>query len=407
MGEITNMIIRMRELAVQMNNGVYTDSDRQNAQLEVTALLSEIDKIATNTAFNDVKVLDGSYNADIRAGNTNSEIIGITVKRMNTDSLGGNTVAVDSESIAESANIDTAAYRATKSVMNLTATEASNVIIKEGDLSTEMVNFASGRTGTYSMAGTDSALFNVVTASDGTTTFEAQDGINFVATDSNSYSFAITFTDTATGETFTDELTMAVVDNTSAATVKASRSTVTVSESQGIRFNAVDTTLDPADASNNSGDGILSTALQSFVIADTATDGTVRGSFSIEGADAARFAVSSAGEVSAAIDFDNQDSAAGTDAYAINVVYTSAAGDRFVEAVTVSVTDSNEEVYSVNAPSIPSAVKTGDTFSITVNDGTAGTTITATVASDFSNLWSYRCCSGIKYRKSDFAHLLV
>ena len=108
MGEITNMIIRMRELAVQMNNGVYTDSDRQNAQLEVTALLSEIDKIATNTAFNDVKVLDGSYNADIRAGNTNSEIIGITVKRMNTDSLGGNTVASDSESIAESANIDTA-----------------------------------------------------------------------------------------------------------------------------------------------------------------------------------------------------------------------------------------------------------------------------------------------------------
>ena len=87
MGEITNIIIRMRELAVQMNNGVYTDSDGQNAQLEVTALLSEIDKIATNTAFNDVKVLDGSYNADIRAGNTNSEIIGITVKRMNTDSL--------------------------------------------------------------------------------------------------------------------------------------------------------------------------------------------------------------------------------------------------------------------------------------------------------------------------------
>ena len=35
MSEITNMIIRMRELSVQMNNGVYTDSDRTNAQLEV------------------------------------------------------------------------------------------------------------------------------------------------------------------------------------------------------------------------------------------------------------------------------------------------------------------------------------------------------------------------------------
>ena len=113
--------------------------------------------------------------------------------------------------------------------MNLTVTESSNVIVKEGDLSSEMVNFASGRTGTYSMSGTDAALFNVVTAADGSTTFETQDTLNFVATDSNSYSFAITFTDGTTGETFTDELTMAVVDNTSAATVKASRSTLSVS----------------------------------------------------------------------------------------------------------------------------------------------------------------------------------
>ena len=35
MGEINNMVIRMK-LAVQMNNGVYTDADRSNAQLEVT-----------------------------------------------------------------------------------------------------------------------------------------------------------------------------------------------------------------------------------------------------------------------------------------------------------------------------------------------------------------------------------
>ena len=56
MGEITNMILRMRELAVQMENGIYTAKDRDNAQLEVNALLAEVDKIATNTRFNDVKV---------------------------------------------------------------------------------------------------------------------------------------------------------------------------------------------------------------------------------------------------------------------------------------------------------------------------------------------------------------
>ena len=42
-------------------HGIYSDGDRSNAQLEITALLAEIDKIASNTAFNGVKVLDGSW----------------------------------------------------------------------------------------------------------------------------------------------------------------------------------------------------------------------------------------------------------------------------------------------------------------------------------------------------------
>ena len=79
MGEITNMILRMRELAVQMENGIYTAKDRDNAQLEVNALLAEIDKIANNTRFNDVAVLDGSYDKTIRAGNTNAETIRVSV----------------------------------------------------------------------------------------------------------------------------------------------------------------------------------------------------------------------------------------------------------------------------------------------------------------------------------------
>jgi len=87
MGEITNMILRMRELAVQMENGIYTAKDRDNAQLEVNALLSEIDKIANNTRFNDVAVLDGSYDQTIRAGNTNAETIRVAVGSLKTDSI--------------------------------------------------------------------------------------------------------------------------------------------------------------------------------------------------------------------------------------------------------------------------------------------------------------------------------
>ena len=42
MSEISNMLIRMRELAVQMNNGIYTSSDRSNAQLEIDALMLDV-----------------------------------------------------------------------------------------------------------------------------------------------------------------------------------------------------------------------------------------------------------------------------------------------------------------------------------------------------------------------------
>ena len=82
MQEVSNMVLRMRELAVQMDNGVYTSKDRDNAQLEINALIAEIDKIAANTRFNDVALLDGTYDQTIRSGNTNAE-----TTRISLDSL--------------------------------------------------------------------------------------------------------------------------------------------------------------------------------------------------------------------------------------------------------------------------------------------------------------------------------
>jgi flagellin-like hook-associated protein FlgL len=55
LNEIRNMVLRIRELAVQMANGIYENTpDRSNAQLEVTALLNQVDLIADNTKFNDL-----------------------------------------------------------------------------------------------------------------------------------------------------------------------------------------------------------------------------------------------------------------------------------------------------------------------------------------------------------------
>ena len=58
--EITNMLGRMRELAVQSASGTYSATDRAALDLEYQALLSEIDRVALNTEWNGTKILAGA-----------------------------------------------------------------------------------------------------------------------------------------------------------------------------------------------------------------------------------------------------------------------------------------------------------------------------------------------------------
>ena len=57
--EISNMLIRMRELSVQSASGTYSDTDRDALDLEFGALMSEIDRIAKNTTWNTMSILNG------------------------------------------------------------------------------------------------------------------------------------------------------------------------------------------------------------------------------------------------------------------------------------------------------------------------------------------------------------
>ena len=58
--EISNMLNRMRELAVQSASGTYSDNDRGALDLEFGALMSEIDRIAKNTTWNTMSILNGA-----------------------------------------------------------------------------------------------------------------------------------------------------------------------------------------------------------------------------------------------------------------------------------------------------------------------------------------------------------
>jgi flagellin len=63
-----NVLHRVRELSVQAANGIYTESDRMMIQVEVSQLVSEIDRIANHAQFNGMNMLTGSFSANGGAG---------------------------------------------------------------------------------------------------------------------------------------------------------------------------------------------------------------------------------------------------------------------------------------------------------------------------------------------------
>ncbi len=61
MTQVNNMLQRVRQLSVQAANGIYSDTDRLQIQVEVSQLIDEIDRISTTVEFNRRKVLTGDY----------------------------------------------------------------------------------------------------------------------------------------------------------------------------------------------------------------------------------------------------------------------------------------------------------------------------------------------------------
>ncbi|MGI5092485.1 flagellin [Treponema socranskii] len=59
--ETTDIIQRIRELAVQSSNGIYSDEDRMQIQVEVSSLVEEIDRVASSAQFNGMNMLTGRF----------------------------------------------------------------------------------------------------------------------------------------------------------------------------------------------------------------------------------------------------------------------------------------------------------------------------------------------------------
>jgi flagellin len=111
MQEISNNLTRMRELAVQAANGTLTTTDRATLDTEFQALITEIGRVATDTTFNGVALLDGTTSSlDIQVGIDSGDTISVGLSSATTSALGIGGLGVTSTTLASAAlaTIDTA-----------------------------------------------------------------------------------------------------------------------------------------------------------------------------------------------------------------------------------------------------------------------------------------------------------
>jgi flagellin len=161
MSEVQSMLQRVRDLAVQYNNGTLSTSDRASITGEVAQLCDEISRIGSQTKFNGISLLTGSTTITFQIGANDGETISVTARNMFGTGAGvdvdsaiftfGGTVtlqciddAINNVSDAR-ATFGSVQNRLSHTLNNLATYEenlaASESQIKDVDMAAEMVTF--------------------------------------------------------------------------------------------------------------------------------------------------------------------------------------------------------------------------------------------------------------------------
>ena len=172
--ETTDILQRVRELAVQSANGIYSDEDRMQIQVEVSQLVAEVDRIASQAQFNGMNMLTGRFaeagdavmqfqiganvdqNTRVYIGTMTSEALGLKGAQGGDEQI---SIATPDEANMTLAAIDAALTNVTKQRADLGAyqnrfemaakgvniaaenTQAAESRIRDTDMASEMVEF--------------------------------------------------------------------------------------------------------------------------------------------------------------------------------------------------------------------------------------------------------------------------
>jgi flagellin len=104
LSEVSNNLIRMRELAVQASNGTLATTDRGALDAEFQELIVEIGRVASQTTFNGVNLLNGiATTLDIVVGAMAGQTVAVTLPDANASTLGIAALALSSASASQGA----------------------------------------------------------------------------------------------------------------------------------------------------------------------------------------------------------------------------------------------------------------------------------------------------------------
>ena len=107
--EVTNMLQRIRELAVQAASGTYSSTDKTNLQTEVTQLAGQITSITSNTKFNGVALFSGAAGSSgtvtIQTGSTSSDTVAVDFTALDLSAV--SSVDLTSGATAALTSVDT------------------------------------------------------------------------------------------------------------------------------------------------------------------------------------------------------------------------------------------------------------------------------------------------------------
>jgi flagellin len=180
--QIGSNLQRIRELAVQASNASNSDSDRKSINNEASQLIAEIDRVASTSSFNGIKLLDGSFSAQsfqVGANNTaNDRITFAAISSAKSSSLGVGSGSSYSTSLTGAGVTTTALAAGDLSIngYNVGASVSDGVSFANADASgiakAAAINAVSADTGVTAtvgattLAGTAATTFNAIAAGD-------------------------------------------------------------------------------------------------------------------------------------------------------------------------------------------------------------------------------------------------